>query len=455
MLWLALVAGGGRPAAAATPPPATPAIASGQVSGQVSGQPLGLQEAVDITVRLLPAIAASAASAQAADARIAQARSAWLPSLSASWAYSRQTANFVLRPGMLPSSLTGSGTSYARTSRSFNYWNGQLQLSQLFWDFGATAYAINASRALWRQSNSAVRQAVLEATWATRSAFFAAQGAKHLAAVAHKTLDNQERHRAQIRGQVQVGQRPPIDLAQGDTAVSQAQVALIQAQNNEAIAYATLAQAMGVEGLQGPLTVNDDTLGEIPDEGGATAMLLGEAIANRPEMRGLNQAASAQGLKLKALVAGLLPQLGGSASFTEAGQQVQHLGWNWNAGVSVTWPLVAGGNGMAQIREAQALLRQAQANVNTGRNAIHLELTRAQLNLQAAKLSLSAANDGVVNAGHQLALAEGRYATGLGSVIELSDAQLAWATANSQKVQAEVSLATARATFLKALGRDR
>jgi outer membrane protein TolC len=52
-----------------------------------------------------------------------------------------------------------------------------------------------------------------------------------------------------------------------------------------------------------------------------------------------------------------------------------------------------------------------------------------------------------------LALAEGRYQTGAGSIIELADAQLALTTALGQRVQAEYSLSTARAALSKSLGR--
>ena len=417
------------------------------------GRILSLDEAVHLTLSLLPAIVTSQANKEAADARIVQARSPWLPALTGSAAYARQTANFVLRPGTLPSSLTSSASGASSKSRSFNYWSSQLQLSQLLFDFGATAYGISSSKALARQSYNAVQQAVLEATLATRKAFFSAQGTKWQRQVAAQTLANQQRHKDQIAAQVTVGQRPPIDLAQADTDVSNAEVTLIQAKNNEAIALATLMQAMGVEGLDEPYGVNDDTLGPISDEDRDLQHLLRESLAQRPEMHGLHEAALAQRQKLRSLEVGLLPQITGVGSVTDAGQKIDQLGWNWTGQVMLSWPLLNGGNSYGQIREAQALYRAAVANLNSQRNAIHLELRTAQLNVQAAQLSVKAAENAVQNASYQLTLAEGRYTTGLGGVIELGDAQLAWATARSQKVQAEVSLATARASLLKALGR--
>jgi len=58
-----------------------------------------------------------------------------------------------------------------------------------------------------------------------------------------------------------------------------------------------------------------------------------------------------------------------------------------------------------------------------------------------------------VNAREQLRLAEGRYQSGVGSIIELGDAQIAATSAAAQVVQADFNLATARAQLLTALGR--
>ena len=53
----------------------------------------------------------------------------------------------------------------------------------------------------------------------------------------------------------------------------------------------------------------------------------------------------------------------------------------------------------------------------------------------------------------RLELAEGRYRTGVGSAIELGDAQIAVTNAAAQVVQADYRLSTARAQLLRALGR--
>ncbi len=71
----------------------------------------------------------------------------------------------------------------------------------------------------------------------------------------------------------------------------------------------------------------------------------------------------------------------------------------------------------------------------------------------AAEATIPAADDGAASAREQLRLAEQRYATGVGSIIELDDAEVAYTSAAAQAVQARYLLASARAQLLAALGR--
>ena len=86
-------------------------------------------------------------------------------------------------------------------------------------------------------------------------------------------------------------------------------------------------------------------------------------------------------------------------------------------------------------------------------NQVRVEVAQAQLQVRAAKATIAAVGEALFNSRERLRLAEGRYQSGVGNVIELGDAQVAVATAAAQSIQAEYNLATARAALLKALGR--
>lgn len=79
-----------------------------------------------------------------------------------------------------------------------------------------------------------------------------------------------------------------------------------------------------------------------------------------------------------------------------------------------------------------------------------LESSRAQI--VANRANVDASNEAITAAQAQLKLAEARYAQGLGSQIELADAQTAVTTAAGNLISAELNLSDAWATLRRAIG---
>src|SRR5581483_1071311 len=86
------------------------------------------------------------------------------------------------------------------------------------------------------------------------------------------------------------------------------------------------------------------------------------------------------------------------------------------------------------------------------RQQIRVDLETARLQVATYQASVKAAQEGVVNAHEQLRLAEGRYQNGVGNIIELGDAQVAFTNTQVQEIQAQFNLNNARATLMAKLG---
>ncbi len=156
---------------------------------------------------------------------------------------------------------------------------------------------------------------------------------------------------------------------------------------------------------------------------------------------------------MRALQGGYGPSLGVQAGVTESGPRANDLSEGWNTQVTLSWPLFQGGLTRAQVREARANASSLGAEADLLRQQVRLELEQARLGVRAARATLVASDEAAEAARERLTLAEGRYQTGVGSVLELADAQVALTTALGQRVQAEFQLATARSQLLRALGR--
>jgi outer membrane protein len=400
---------------------------------------LGLDEAVRTARERQPALRSARAGTEAARARSDQARAPLLPQVDASARYGRDTSN-----------VPGGPTESWDTSASWLY---GATLSQLVWDFGKSTGRFRAARESAAAQERAERSTALDVLLDVRSAFFSARAARDLVGVARETLENQEAHLRQVQAFVQVGTRPEIDLAQARTDRANAEVQLIVADNSYQVAKARLNQAMGVEGTT-DYRVADDALPPVEGEDGPLEALVDEALAARQDLAALEASRRAQQAVVDAARGGYLPTLGVQTSLVESGPELDSTAWNWGASATLSWNLFAGGATRAEVREARAGLEAVDAQADALRQSVRLEVDSARLALRATKSALGAAEEALVNARERLRLAEGRYQAGAGSLLELSDAQVALTAAAAQQVRAEYELAAARAGLLRALGRD-
>ncbi|MNK55583.1 Outer membrane protein OprM precursor [compost metagenome] len=394
---------------------------------------LTLDQALSNARQNQPQLRQAQASVEAAQARTRNSRASLLPQVNLGAGYNAGSGRENL--GMVGDS------------------NLSLRASQLIYDFGQRGNRFEASNAQLAAQQQSERETQQQVMLNVRAAFFSAQAAKVLVGVNQEALANQQRHLQQATQFVNAGTRPPIDVVQERANVANAQRQLINAQNDYTTSKARLNQAMGLEtGLD--FEVATGWMSEVAGEAQSLEHLLQEAEQNRPEIARLAEQQRAQELSLAAQRNAGSPTLTGSAGVGDSGLLLGRPGTSWQANLSMSWPLFSGGSIRAGIDEAEANVAGVKAQVATLRQQVRLELTEAKLSIASQKAAIQAANESVRNAAERLKLAEGRYAAGVGNIIELADAQLALTTARSQVVQEEYRLAVARAQMLKALGRE-
>jgi outer membrane protein len=360
----------------------------------------------------------------------------------------RETGNYASNP-VQRNLGNGSGTSL---TSSFDYWQFDVGATQLLYDFGQASQRYEAAQKTVAAQSFAEGTAWLQVTLGVRRAYFNARAMKQLVGVADETLSDQQKHLAQVQGFVEVGTQPPIALAQQKAAVAGAQVLLITAQNNYETAKAQLNQAAGLtQGTE--YDVADETLAPVGDEDMPLQTLAAKALAARPEMATLDEQRQAQAATLGAAEGSYGPTLSAATGASEVGVAIGGLVPNWYGGLLLNVPIFQGGLTKAQVRTAEAGLESVRAQRSVEELQVRLDVDSARLAVRAAKATVPAADEGATSAREQLRLAEQRYATGVGSIIELNDSQVAYTSAAAQAVQARYGLASARAQLLAALGR--
>ncbi len=463
IVFLGTLAGALAAPGAASAQPAAPATIGSPATSttvpaadQAPKRVVTLAQAERAALEAQPQMRVARAATDLAEGQADQARSPLLPQVTGTAGYTRETGNFAARPGGFTG--PGFGPSGSLFSNSYDLWSFGVTGTQLIYDFGQTSgkyRAADLNVEAQRYSEQATR---LQVVLNVRTAYFSARAMKELVAVALETLDDQNKHLAQVQGQVTVGVQPPIALAQQKAACANAVVQLIQADNNYETSKAQLNQAAGIVGGT-DYDVGDEQVIVPEDEDQPLDVLAGKAIAARPEIATYVKQRESQEATLSSVKGGYGPTLSAAAGVTDTGENLtaaQAQGGlvpNWNAGLLLNWPLYQGGLTLAQIRQAQAGLDSIDAQRAVEVLAVRLQVDTARLAVKAAKATIGASQDALDSAREQLRLAEQRFSTGVGNIIELDDAQVAYTTAAAQVVQARFTLASARAQLLAALGR--
>jgi len=424
------------------PPPSPPANPPAQ-------RILGLAEVERTALQVQPLLRAARATTSVAEAQAEQARSPLLPQVIGSAAYTRETGNFAPRPGV---ALGGAPVGGSLFSTSYDYFQFGLTATQLIYDFGQTSQKYDAAKLSADSQRVAEQTARLGVLLNVRKAYFAARANKELVDVAKETLGDQNKHLAQVQGMVTVGTQPQIALAQQKAAVANAVVQLITSQNNYETSKAQLNQAAGMPGGT-EYDVSDEDVGPVSDEDQPLETLMSKAVAARPEIATLVKQREAEEATLSSAKGTYGPSIGASASVTDYGTNLGQLVPNWTLGAAATWPIFQGGLTKGLVHQAEAGIESVDAQRSVEELQVRLDVDSARLAVRAAKATIGAVDDALTSAREQLRLAEQRYATGVGSIIELNDAQVAYTTAAAQVVSARYALATARAQFLAAMGR--
>jgi outer membrane protein len=422
-------------------------------AADVPGATLTLDHALELARANLPAL--RQARAQSAQARgiYDETRAAWYPTLSVALSYRRATGNPIVTPG-----TSGSGEGLPAPSfATYNSFTNSVSASQLLWDFGQTSNRVLATAETAVSQSESERTALLQAELALRAAFFTAAAQRELVAVADLNLKNNETHLAEARAFVKEGRQPEIALVTAEASRANALVQAITAKNAYATAKTRLNQAMGV---QGAITyeVRIEPMVVVPDEDAPLERLVLEALGTRPEAASLQAQRRSAEASVRVGRDAWFPSLSLGATATDSGTTLAASRWlgltpNFSAGLALSWAVNLGPAIPAQVRVALAQIASLDAQLDALQAQVRVDVGTAQLAVQAAREALAAATQGRQAANTQLALANGRFAAGVGNAVEVSDAQLAADQAGAQQVQARLNLDVARAQLIAALGR--
>jgi outer membrane protein len=314
-----------------------------------------------------------------------------------------------------------------------------VMVSQLITDFGRTKNLVSSADLSAKAANQNAAATKEQILLAVDQAFYGALQAHAVLLVAQQTVGARQTVADQVGALFKSKLKSQLDFSFANVNLAQAQLLVLDAENNENAALATLAMILGYRDTQNFRLIDDTTPMNPPSSN--VEDLISQALAARPEILSLQFQEQAAQKFHNAERDLFLPNISavGAAGDTPVRNPVLS-NWYGAVGVNVQIPLFNGFLYSARSQESALRAQAAHDRVLDLRNQIARDVRTGWLNANAAYARLSVTQQLLDQANLAFDLAQTRYNMGLSSIVELSQAQL-------QQTQAQISNAQAAYDF--------
>ena len=304
-------------------------------------------------------------------------------------------------------------------------------VSQLLTDFGRTTNLVSSANLAAKAENQNALATKEQILLAVEQAFYNALQTQAVLTVAQQTVKDRQTVSDQVGALFQSKLKSELDFSFANVNLAQAKLLLLDAENNVNAAQAALSAVLGFQSLQNFQLVEDTTAVVTPPDN--IDELVNTAFTMRPEILALEfQSESAQKFQ-KAERDLLLPDIRALGVVGDTPVRNPLISsWYGAVGVNVDIPVFNGFLYTARAREASLREQATQEKLRDIRDRVARDVRTSWLNAKTAYDRLAVTHQLLDQANLALNLAQARYKLGLGSIVELSQAQL-------QQTQAQIS----------------
>jgi outer membrane protein TolC len=389
-----------------------------------------LRQAVSDAVEHYPATEASLERMLAAASAINLARTSYLPRLDLTAQANRATHNNVFGMVLPPGGVAAISGPVLGTNGPGSVWGSALGM-QVSWepfDFGLRNANVGLAKAGRAKAETAVAATRFEVAGASADAFLTLLAAQQTAIAADASVRRSKVLYETVEALVKAQLRPGADSSRARADLAVAETQRIQAQQAVEIARISLSQFVGADPAR--ISIQEGALLDIappeaPPASLAHPLLIQQdaAIAEaQASQRALDKSYYPRFTLTGASYArgtGAMPEGFSLGGLSGLGPNIQ----NWGIGLTLTFPMfdwpalkarkdVAGHNERAELARRQQLKQDLSADLARARAS----LEGARLVARNTPIQLQAARDAEAQAG-------ARYKAGLGTLVELAEAQ--------------------------------
>lgn len=238
--------------------------------------------------------------------------------------------------------------------------------------------------------------------------------------------------------------------------VNEAEMTLAKVEDGLGLARMLLCQTIGLS-LSEQINLRDEHLEDLPLANTKPTIDIAEALSQRSELKSLRLAEEISKQKIRLTRAEYLPSLALVANYAITNPNLNNglqttLGARWNVGVMLKAPIWNWGQGMHKVRAAQAEARIAGHKLALASERIELQIAQSNNRVEEATKQLKLSIKNMEKAEENLRYANLGFREGLIPTSNVLEAQTAWLSAQSAKIDAQINLRLSELMLRKAIG---
>lgn len=342
------------------------------------------------------------------------------------------------------------GTSYNKSIG--NSHSNSITASLPLFTGGELQGQIGQAKANYRSMLSAEEQAYNEMKETATTGYFNMLNAGNMKALRQESVDRLQAHLDNVVAQYNVGIVARADVLRSEVELANAKQDYITASNEYDVAEATLNNIIGTP-LNTTLKLKD-SLQYVPYDNDM-AYCLAYSEQHRPELKQAEYGVDAAEAALVVARSGHMPKIYANASDNWGGNGSNWPGdddENWSVGVTASINVFDSGVTLSKIHAAQEALVQAKESQRQIKDAVELEVRTDYLSMREAEKRISTAQVAVASAEEDYHIAVVRYQAGVGTNIDVMDAQEALTQAKTNYYQALYNYNTSKAALNTSMG---
>jgi outer membrane protein len=406
-----------------------------------TGKLLTIEDAVRIGLDNHPRIKSAGERIGSQQAILGQQTAAYYPTISLSNQYRTSQSS------------TNGGNDHAADSFS-----SQASFNLTLYNFGKREGNVQAARETLDATKQDYGTTTQDTVLSIKQSYYVYLASQALVKVRQETVRNRELLVRQAQGFYEVGTRARIDVARAEANLYTARADLIAAENGVKIAWVTLRNAMGSPRLPEQPVAEDSPEVELSMN---LAGARNAAFEARTELKSFDAQRRASDQLIAVARRGHLPDIIFDSSYgrrhvsDQTGLNTFPLQPTWSVQLSFNIPIFDGFRTTNRVEETLHNYYNVKAQEEDRRQLIALEVEQSYLRVVETQERILATDSAAKAARENLNLAQGRYQVGVGSIIEVTDAETLYTDAQTTYIRTVYDYKIADAQLARAMGDNR